>query len=199
MSTFVKIKCGDFGPALLAADEYDLVSIAISEEAFAAHALGFDSGLCMKIHDFLKEYPRRHHARSDAGGFPGKWDDLAIVYQALFDLGADPNAEGYVEYFDADVPAAVLADPAIDNRADVVKILIDAGIDVNAHDSWEFREGQPEVSLLLLDAGMDPNGYNGEGMHMAAAWGQTAVIKKTIEKGGYYVRRSLPSQRSSVT
>ena len=182
---FVEIDCiAQLPPSRLEVDGAGLVSLSFHEATLSAIAIGLPmDSVCNAVHNFLLEHPDGIALNQMLVEFSGTWANVAIIYKMLFELGADPNTECYSEYFDDVVPGCLLMEAVAEGRPEIVKILINAGIDVNAHDSWEFREGDEESSLLLLEAGMHPDGYDGEGMTMAAAWGQTRVIKKAIEKG----------------
>ena len=94
----------------------------------------------------------------------------------------------------ADVTPLDLA--ASEGRLDVVKLLVEAGADVNARsESWlrplqfaimNYRDNRLEIVRYLLERGASPNGrskFGNYALHQAAKTGDLAVARLLIEHG----------------
>lgn len=114
--------------------------------------------------------------------------DISLV-ENLLAAGADPNTRVYQEFYDAPIlRTAVQADNPL-----LVKMLLDAGADVNATDSHgnsllrrAALDGLFEMCVLLLNAGADINAIDGRGnalLPMVVSAREVEIARLLLEYG----------------
>ncbi|KAH8657802.1 hypothetical protein BX600DRAFT_468158 [Xylariales sp. PMI_506] len=96
-------------------------------------------------------------------------------------------------YFYDQPPPSALYYASFTGLTRIVKILLDAGADVNFHEEGYSNalyaasyNGHVEVVAILLEAGADPNiqgGYHGSAIHVASAGGYIDVVKLLLGAG----------------
>lgn len=73
------------------------------------------------------------------------------------------------------------------NKADIAKLLIDAGSDATANDNellnWACVDGNVEMVKLLIKAGADVNASDNSPMIFAASEGHVEVVRVLLEAG----------------
>jgi ankyrin repeat protein len=109
-------------------------------------------------------------------------DNADMVKWLLF-IGADPNAKD-------DYHRTPLIVAAAWGSTNCVRVLLEAGADINLHDSGHSKAinsaDNPEVVRLLIDAGADINYVNGEGYNAlkdAAERGRVEMVRALLEMG----------------
>src|SRR5437762_7997562 len=122
-------------------------------------------------------------------------DETAV--RRLLAAGARPD--------DTDVFLTPLMSASRGGNLGVMTALIDAGADVNRHDSrnhWTpllhaLHKNQPAAAALLLDRGADPNGAGGAGetpLMFAALDNDTATVRALLAHGATPGARSLSGE-----
>lgn len=97
---------------------------------------------------------------------------------------------------DAECGVYLLHWASINNRKDVIKLLLEKGASVNVIGGdlessplhWAVREGHLAATVVLMKAGADPLLQDAEGsqsVHLASQFGHTAVVAYLIAKNVY--------------
>ncbi|KAI1452157.1 hypothetical protein F4805DRAFT_448633 [Annulohypoxylon moriforme] len=111
----------------------------------------------------------------------------STVELLLKKFGADPNATGE-EYGNA------LTAAAYDGTINIIRLLLEAGADVNASEGWAIQtaaaEGHYDVVLELLNHGADVNAFttnqnfeSGTALQGACEFGKTEIVSLLLEHG----------------
>jgi len=92
---------------------------------------------------------------------------------------------------DFDTASTPLYEAAYDSQTEIVRVLIEEGVDVNelGDDSWwpiHAAFDNAEIVSMLLAAGADPNTKTGEAgqttLYLASKWNKTKVIEMLLKK-----------------
>ncbi|KAI6749471.1 hypothetical protein HG530_014885 [Fusarium avenaceum] len=114
-------------------------------------------------------------------------NESARTIELLLRYGASANATGE-EYGNA------LTAAAYDGTIDIIKMLLDAGADINSPDGWALQhaagEGHADVVNLLLERGADVNACSshinmpqGTALQAAVESGQSDIVDILLERG----------------
>lgn len=150
----------------------------------------------------LAEFLVDHGAKADAVG--PSWAQSALAYAA--GAGQIEATRWFLERFGlgADLGASALTAAAAGNHLEVVRFLLDVGVDADAHTSylygrralmWAAWKGSAEMARLLLEHGADVNATESPGrsaISFAAGAGRKRVIPLLIKQG------LLPEQKDKA-
>jgi len=132
-----------------------------------------------------------------------------IEVNKLLVLGADVNT--VIDTASNCIP--VLTYASKNDEIEIVKLLLEAGADINAEDGAALEKasyfGLIEIVKLLLDAGVDVYAGDHSALHSAEWEGHSEIVKLIIEKGNidifcknYYSRqllkKYLPNRRIRI-
>ena len=120
------------------------------------------------------------------------WGNVGLVEQLIVantDVGSI-RCRRMVEYYPSESPLFIAI---IEAEAEVVQILVDAGVDVNAKDSdgdpliyTAIRKGESEVVQILVEAGADVNAKDGDGnplLYKAIREGKPEIVRILVDAG----------------
>lgn len=141
----------------------------------------------------LAEFLIEHGAEADAIG--PSWAKAALAYAA--GAGQTEATRWFLERLGLgmDVGASALTAAAAGNHLEVVRLLLDAGVDADAHTSylygrralmWAAWKGNVAMARSLLERGADVNATGSPGrsaISFAAGAGRKQVIPLLIEQG----------------